>query len=77
MYERCVEVKDRYQRERHLTCGAWWLIGRFESSSNRHIGTLGKSFTRSCMWRFGVKLGHSIRAVSGAAMRSSGLHETQ
>ena len=36
----------------------WWLIGRFdalhlegrrfESHSNRHVGTLGKSFTHSC-----------------------------
>ena len=52
--------------------GVWWLIGRFvafhpkgrgfESRSSRHIGTLGKSFTLSCLWRFGVKLRHSIRA---------------
>ena len=27
--------------------------------------TLGKSFTRSCLWRFGVKLRHGIRTVSG------------
>jgi len=63
-------------------CGVWWLISRvdafrpksrgFESLSSRHVGTLGKSFTRSC---FGVKLQHSIRAVSGAALSSSGLEE--
>ena len=42
-----------------LPCGAWWHIGRadafppegrgFESRSSRHIGTLGKSFTYSCL----------------------------
>jgi len=52
--------------------GARWLIAfrpkgrRFESRSSHHIGTLGKSFTRSCLWRFGVKLQHSIHALSGA-----------
>src|SRR6218665_406459 len=59
----------------------WWLIGRFdafrpkcrgsESRSRRYVGTLGKSFTRSCVWRFGVKL----RAVSGVPPSSSGLEE--
>src|SRR6218665_54254 len=44
----------------------WWFIGRydafrpkgcgFESLSSRYVGNLGKSFTRSCLWRFGVKL---------------------
>ena len=47
----------------------------FESRSSRHIGTLGKSFTRSCLWRLGVKLQHSIRVVSGAPLSSSGLEE--
>src|SRR6218665_3704549 len=46
-------------------CGAWWRIDRvdalrpkghrFYSRSSHHIGTLGKSFTNSCPWRFGVK----------------------
>ena len=68
-------------------CGAWWLIGRFvafrpkgrgfESSSSCHVGTLDKSFTRSCLWCFGAKLQHSIRAVSGAPLSSSGLEEAQ
>ena len=40
----------------------------FESRSGRHVGTLGKSFTRSYLWRFGVKLRHSIRDVSGAPL---------
>ena len=66
-------------------CGAWWLIGRFnavhlkgrgfESHSSRHVGTFGKSFTHNCLWRFGVKLRHSIRAVSGALLSNSGLEE--
>ena len=69
-------------------CGAWWLIGRFvtfrlecrmqvESRSSRHVGTLGKSFARSYLWRFGMKLRHSIcprqqkfRAMNGAHLAS-------
>ena len=43
--------------------------------AGRHVGTLGKSFTHSCLWRFGVKLRHSIRAVSGAPLSNSGLEE--
>src|SRR6218665_2908795 len=39
----------------------------FESRSSRHVGTLGKSFTRSYLWQFGVKLRHSIRAVGSAS----------
>ena len=56
------------------SCGVWWLIhsvdacrpkGRgFDSRSSRHVETLGKSFARSCLWSFGLKLRHSIRAVS-------------
>ena len=66
-------------------CGTWWRIGRveafrpegpgFESCSSRHVGTLGKSLTQSCLWRFGVKLRHSIHAVSGALLSRSGLEE--
>ena len=62
---------------------AWWLMGRFdvfrprgrgfESRSSHHVGTLGKSFTRSCLYRFGVKFRHSIRAVSGTPLSSKGL----
>ena len=66
-------------------CGTWWRIGRveafrpegrgFESRSRRHAGTVGKSLTRSCLWRFSVKLRHSIRAMSEALMISDGLEE--
>src|SRR6218665_352557 len=52
--------------ESTLNCGAWWLIGRFgafhlrgcrfESRSSHHVGTLGKSFTSSCLWCFCMKL---------------------
>src|SRR6218665_829466 len=66
-------------------CGTWWRIGRveafrpegrgFESRSNRHVETFGKSLTRSCLWGFGVKLRNSIRAMSGALMSSSGLEK--
>src|SRR6218665_1578125 len=47
----------------------------YDSRSRRHVGTLGKSFTHSCLWRFRVKFRHSIRAVSGAPLSSSGLEE--
>src|SRR6218665_660573 len=52
-------------------------MGRgFESCSRRHAGTLGKkSFTRSCLWHFGMKRRHSIRAVSGVPRSSRGLEE--
>jgi len=63
----------------------WRLIGRFgtfrpkghgfESHSSRHVGTLGKSFTRSCLWCFDAKLQHSIRAVLGAPLSRSWLEE--
>jgi len=53
------------------TVWTWWRFGRvdayrpkgheFDSCSSRHVGTLGKSFTHSCHWRFGVKFRHSIR----------------
>ena len=45
------------------------------SRSIRHVGTLGKSFIRSCLWRFSVKLWRSIRAVSGAPLSSGELEE--
>src|SRR6218665_2952275 len=61
----------------YIHCWTWWRIGRvddfqpedrgFDSRSSRHVGTLGKSFTCSCLWRFGVKLRYSIRAVVGSA----------
>src|SRR6218665_1201834 len=47
----------------------------FKSRSSRHVGTLGKSFTHSCLWRFGVKLRSSIHAVSVVPLSSSGLEE--
>src|SRR6218665_114245 len=49
----------------------------FESRSSRQVGTLDKSFTRSCLWRFGVKLRHGIRAVtalSGAPVYLSSIY---
>ena len=76
-----------YNNQMQYKCGAWWLIGRidafrpegrgFKSHSRRHAATLGKSFTRSCLWGLGLKLRHSrpIRAVSGAALSSSELEE--
>ena len=48
----------------------WWHIGwgdtfqpegrGFESRSRSHVRTLGKYLTCICLWRFGVKLRHSI-----------------
>ena len=68
-----------------LNRGTWWRIGwvdcfqpegrGFDSHSSRYVGTLGKSLTHSCLWRFGVKLRHSIRAVSEALLSRSGLEE--
>ena len=46
-------------RQQSFICEAWWHIGRgdafrpegrgFESRSSRAVGTLGKSFTHSCL----------------------------
>jgi len=38
--------------------------------------TPNKSFTRSCLWRFGVKLRRSIHAVPGVPLSSSRLEES-
>src|SRR6218665_1050226 len=80
-----IKKENKIPQLQTLTYGAWWLSGRFdalppegrrfESHSSRHVGTLGKSFTRSCLWRFGVKLRHSICAVPGMPLRSSGHEE--
>ena len=52
------------------------LKGRgFESRSSHHVATLGKSFTRSCLWHFSVKFRHSCCAVSGAPLSSIGLEK--
>ena len=62
-----------------IDCGAWWPIGRvdafrpkghgLDSRSSRHVGALGKSFTLSSLWRFGLKLRHMypccFRSASG------------
>jgi len=63
--------------------GCVWRIDRIDAfrpkghgldnRSSRHVRTLGKSFTYRCLWRFGMKLWHSIRAVSGAPLSSIGL----
>ena len=57
-------------------CRTWSLGGkfgalspegrRFESHASRHVGTLGKFFTLSCLFRFGMKLRHSNDAVVGS-----------
>src|SRR6218665_2394286 len=59
------------------TVDAYRPMGRgFESRCSRHVRTMSKSFAGSCLWRFGEKLRHSIPAVSGASLRSSGLEES-
>ena len=43
-------------------CRTSWLISKFVAFRPRGFGFDPKSFTRSYLWRFGVKLRHSIRA---------------
>ena len=68
------------------TRGEWRLIGRFgafrlkgrrfESRSDRHVGTLGKSFTPSCPWRFGVlTFTQYLCCFLGAPLSSNGLED--
>src|SRR6218665_1839030 len=47
----------------------------FDSRSKRHVETLGKSFTHSCLWRFGIKFRHTIYAVLRTPLSSSVLKE--
>ena len=82
-WNRILRLATGFEQMGHIwvtTCGVWWFIGRFvpfcpkgcgfESLSSHHVGTLGKSFTCSCLWCFDVKLRHSIHAVSGAPLSS-------
>ena len=77
-------ITNREHLQHNPELCTWWRIGRVKTfrpecrgfESSRHVRTLGKSFTRSSLWRFGIKLRHSIRAVSGALLSSSGLEET-
>ena len=66
----------------HLDVEAWWFILQILRLSS-HVSQvrtplypphrdLRKFFTRSCLWRFGVKLQYRIRAVSGAPLRVTG-----
>src|SRR6218665_118934 len=53
-------------------------VGRIVAFRLKGHGFVGKSFTRSCLCHFGMKLQldqHSIRAVSGAPLSSSRLEE--
>ena len=61
LFRRAHDVIGRFNAFRPISRG-------FKPRSSRHVGTLGKSFTRSYLWRFGVKLRHSIRAVLGAPL---------
>ena|SRR6218665_450292 len=51
------------------------IIQCMQSHSSRHVWTLGKSLTRSCLWPFGVKLRHSLSGVLGAPPSSNGFGE--
>src|SRR6218665_686405 len=51
------------------------VVRRVMSSTSARRGTLGKSFTMQLPVRFCLKFRHSIRAVSGAPLSSSGLEE--
>ena len=70
----------------HLThLGHGWRIGwvdafrpqghGFDSRSGCHVGTLWQVLYLQLPVRFSVKLRHSVRAVSGAPLSSSGLEE--
>ena len=53
------DKRTQIQIRAYSNGNAWWLSGefwavrpegrRFESHSSRHVGTLGKSFTLSCL----------------------------
>ena len=80
-----IHIFESLKRHYESNCGMWWRFGRvdafrpdghgIDSRSSRHVGTLGKFLTHSCIWPFGVKFQHSIRAASGAPLSSRGLEE--
>src|SRR6218665_345366 len=57
-------IRSEWTPDSRKVCGAWWLSSkcsafrpegrRFKSHSGRYVGTLGKSFTHSCLQRFGM-----------------------
>ena len=51
--------------------GRGWRFGRVDAFRSKGHGFDSIAAT----WRFGVKFRHSIRAVSGAPLSSSGLEE--
>ena len=61
--------------------GAWWLSGkvsalrpegcRLESHSSRHLGILVKSFTHSCLKRFGVLTPSQYQTISAVVWSAS------
>src|SRR6218665_148719 len=54
-----VDALERIQRRAtKMIRGLGKLIYEERSRSIRHVGTLSKSFTRNCLWRFDVKLRH-------------------
>jgi len=63
-----IQIEEIYYYMILFQAGSW-----YRSCSSCHVGTLGKSFTRKCLWRFSAKLWYSIRAVLGAPLGGSGL----
>src|SRR6218665_1028042 len=57
----------------------WLLRGAIQilKYNTIHIWTFGKFFAPSCLWRFGVKLRHSIRTVYNTPFWKPLLERTQ
>jgi len=68
-----LQIRYTYIHVHMHTCINICMNAYHTSRSVRRVESLGKSFTRSGLWRLGVKLGHRIRAVSEAPLFSSGL----
>ena len=56
-----------------LKCGGLLVDSSHFAGSNPAPGPLSKSITRCYLWRFGMKLRHSIRATLGAPLSNGGL----
>ena len=75
--------QDRNNNDKHYNLLLLWGVDgalgpkghEVDSRYNRCVGALGKSFTHSCLWRFGVKFRQSIRGMLGAPLSNSGLVE--
>ena len=66
-FEHCLKVWGRVGHGGALV-DSTSFVRRVAGSNAALATTIGKSFTRNCLWRFGVKLRLGIRVVLGTLL---------